>query len=211
MTDGLPAGLAGIRIAGIVLAGGRGSRVDGADKSQFRIDGIPLLQRAFDALAATDERIAVGSPEGRPAIDDVRWVREDPPFGGPVAALSAALAVTTASEVMVLPADLPGVAEAVDLLLAHALDAEQDGLVLTDPDGREQWLTARYRTAALSRAIAASDAASMRAVMRALRVTTLPAPASATRDIDTWEDLHQANGLPAERDAGRDPRARGTS
>jgi len=178
--------------AGVVLAGGRASRVDGADKALFEIDGAPLLVRAVDALAGCAEIIVVGPDAGRPALPGVRWVREDPPFAGPVAALACALAHTDADEVLVLPADLPGAADAVELLSAEDLD--DDGIVLVDGDGYPQWLTARYVAAALRAAVAAAQASSVRAVVSGLRLRRLPAPTSATKDIDTWDDLNQAKG-----------------
>lgn len=179
--------------AGVILAGGRASRVGGADKALFEIDGIPLLARAVDALAGCTEIVIVGPESGRPPFAGASWVREDPPFAGPVAALSCAIARTDAVELIVLPADLPGAREAVALLEAADLDGD-DGVVLTDQDGYPQWLTARYRTETLAAAIAASGASSVRGVVSALRLRMLSAPSSATRDIDTWEDLEQARG-----------------
>ncbi|GGF39771.1 molybdenum cofactor guanylyltransferase [Microbacterium sorbitolivorans] len=176
--------------AGVILAGGRASRVGGADKALFEVGGSTLLARAVAALRSCDEIIIVGPEADRPAFDGARWVREDPPFAGPVAGIARAVAaVEGASEVIVLPADLPGAAEAVGLLLAAGL-GDDDGVVLTDPGGYPQWLTARYRVPALAAAIDALEAsASVRAVVSRLRVRMVEAPASATRDIDTWGDL----------------------
>lgn len=178
--------------AGVILAGGRASRVGGADKALFEVGGSTLLARAVAALAGCDETVIVGPAAGRPGFDGVRWVREDPPFAGPVAGLARAVAeAPAASELIVLPADLPGAAEAVELLLAAGL-GDDDGVVLTDPAGYPQWLTARYRVPALEAAIDALEAsasASVRAVVSRLRVRMVEAPASATRDIDTWDDL----------------------
>ncbi|MBT2483301.1 MULTISPECIES: molybdenum cofactor guanylyltransferase [unclassified Microbacterium] len=177
---------------GVVLAGGRATRVDGEDKAMFEVDGVPLLAAAVTALSACDEILIVGPRAGRPRFDDVRWIREDPPFAGPVAALSCALAHTGAAELLVLPADLPGASDAVALLLDADLGENGEGVVLVDDSGIPQWLTARYRTAALSAAIASADWASVRGVATRLRLRQLPAPASATRDVDTWDDLRLA-------------------
>lgn len=175
--------------AGVVLAGGRASRVDGRDKALFRIRGVSLLEAAVSAVAACDETFIVGPRAARPAFEGVRWIREDPPFAGPVAALSCALGHTDAGELVVVPADLPGATEAVDLLLSKDLDADEDGIVLVDDAGFPQWLTARYRAAALRTAIASADSTSVRGVAARLRLRRLPAPASATHDVDTWDDL----------------------
>jgi molybdopterin-guanine dinucleotide biosynthesis protein A len=198
MTESLRTGRVSGERAGIILAGGRASRVDGADKALFEIDGTTLLARAVDALSACDEIIIIGSDAGRPSFPGVRWVQEHPPFAGPVAALRCALAHTDAAELLVLPADLPGAAEAAALLLA-ADRGEAEGVVLEDPDGRAQWLTARYRSEPLAAAIAMTDAAAVRSVVSSLRVHRLRAPASATRDVDTWEDLQDARSAHPER------------
>ncbi|KAG4080596.1 hypothetical protein HA402_004122 [Bradysia odoriphaga] len=193
----------GTVLVGVVLAGGRASRVDGADKAMFEIDGMPLIRHAVDALSECARVVIVGSDTGRPHFDDVTWVREDPPFGGPVAGIARALeeiagaeiagADAAASEILLLPADLPGAAEAAALLTAAEL-GDDDGVVLVDDAGIPQWLTARYRAAPLRAAIAGSDATAVRSVVSTLRLRMLPAPANATRDVDTWDDLQQAKG-----------------
>lgn len=179
---------------GVVLAGGRATRVDGEDKAMFVVGGVSLLSAAVTALSTCAETLIVGPRAGRPKFDDVRWIREDPPFAGPVAALSCALAHTDAPELLVLPADLPGASTAVSLLLRAELGENEDGVVLIDDSGTPQWLTARYRTAALRAAIASAASTSVRGVAARLSLRLLPAPASATRDVDTWHDLRHANG-----------------
>lgn len=186
--------------AGVILAGGRASRVGGADKAMFEVGGSTLLARAVSALAGCDEIIVVGPQDGRPAFPAARWVREDPPLAGPVAAIARALneVRADATDLVVLPADLPGAAEAVGLLLAAEL-GDDDAIVLTDPAGFPQWLTARYRRAALAAAIndiPATESVSVRAVVSRLCVRMILAPESATRDIDTWDDLAQTRGTP---------------
>ncbi|HET7902058.1 MAG TPA: NTP transferase domain-containing protein, partial [Candidatus Nanopelagicales bacterium] len=77
-------------IGAIVLAGGRSSRF-GSDKLAAQVDGAPLLHRAIDAARGVAARVVlVGpAPEGLPA--DVVVTREEPPFGGPYAAVVAGL------------------------------------------------------------------------------------------------------------------------
>lgn len=103
----------------------------------------------------------------------VRFVREDPPRSGPVAALDAALTTLItltapeADRVLVLPCDLADpVAAARELVRASASaldgagngavdgtlsDGGHDGVVAVDSTGRRQHLTALFRLPALRR------------------------------------------------------------
>ncbi|MDX2376847.1 molybdenum cofactor guanylyltransferase [Microbacterium sp. LRZ72] len=181
----------------ILLAGGRASRLGGATKPLLQIDGRTLLARAIDAAAdAGAQRIIVASEQ---LNDDPRvtWVREHPPFGGPVAGILAALAHIEAERVLVLACDLPRAGEAVRALTAAA--PASDGACLVDAAGRTQWLTAVYRTASVRRAAGAlSDAgrnAPMRALTAGLSLALVADAAGATGDVDTWEDFYQARRL----------------
>lgn len=194
-------------LAAIILAGGRASRLGGAAKPLLEIGGVTLLQTAADAADAAGclPIVAVG-----PATDGdarLRWVREEPPFGGPVAAVLAALPCIPTTEVLILAADLPRAGEAVSFLLeTAALGAYADGLCLTDDSGRPQWLTGIYRTAALRRAaqrVPDSGAnAAMRELMDDLEIAAVRAPAGSTADVDTWEDLSNARQSAGVSDSG---------
>lgn len=174
-------------LAGIVLAGGAARRLSGVDKPMLDVGGKPLLRHAVDALAAADPVIVVG-PE-RAGVTGVRWTREDPPGGGPVAALAAGLAALTRPElVAVLAGDLAAVRKStVERLLAALGDA--DGAVLVDADGKQQWLLGVWRTAKLRAAMPAEPANfPLRKVFGALEVVAVPERAGEGADIDTPED-----------------------
>ncbi|MDT0116698.1 NTP transferase domain-containing protein [Microbacterium sp. PRF11] len=184
-----------VSVDAILLAGGRASRVGGAAKPLFEVGGRTLLHAGVDAVRSAGARriVVVG-----PVLDadlDVRWVREDPPFGGPVAAIVAALDHVDADEVLVLACDLPTAGPAVALLPPH-LPEGTDGACLDD--GRRQWLIGRYRTAALRAAASGLPErgrdASMRALLGGMTVAAVSADAALTRDIDTWDDLTRARG-----------------
>lgn len=184
-----------VTLDAILLAGGRASRVGGAAKPLFEVDGRTLLRAGVDAARSVGaQRIVVVGPR----LDDdagLTWVREDPPFGGPVAAVLAALPVVDAEEVLVLACDLPTAVPAV-AALPDVLGAGIDGACLDD--GRRQWLIGRYRTGALRTAASGladrgRDAA-MRALLGGLRIEPVAVDPALTRDIDTWDDLHHARG-----------------
>lgn len=177
----------------ILLAGGRGSRMGGVHKPLFEVGGITLLDAAIAAAqqAGCDPIVLVGPADE--AHSDLIWVREDPPFGGPAAAIIAALPLITAPLTFVLACDLPRVSEAVRALVAAPDDA--DGVCL-EASGRRQWLTGLYRTDALRNAATAiPDAgrhASVRSMLGGLAITSVAASDDLAFDIDTWDDLFEA-------------------
>jgi molybdopterin-guanine dinucleotide biosynthesis protein A len=89
----------------VVLAGGAARRLGGADKPGVRVGGRALLDRVLAACAGAATTVVVAAP--RATARPVVWAREDPPGGGPLAALEAGLRHTTAEYVVVLSADLP--------------------------------------------------------------------------------------------------------
>jgi molybdopterin-guanine dinucleotide biosynthesis protein A len=98
---------------------------------------------------------------------------------------------------LLLAADLPFLDAATvhRLLDTLAEDPALDAAVLVDADGREQLLTAAYRTAPLRAALAAigsPDGARLRAVTARLRTRRLADTAAAAVDCDTWEDVERA-------------------
>lgn len=217
---GTPAELSGRPADGVgpydavVLAGGAARRLGGADKPGLALAGRPLLDRVLDACAGAVATVVVGPRRdlGRPVL----WACEDPPGGGPLPALAAGLRQTGAGTVLVFAADLPfltrATADALRAALATALarDADArtadggaeavDGVVLTDPNGRDQPLAAAYRTEALRHGLAAIAAEHstlhglpLRLLTAGLTLVRLPDPTgSASFDCDTWDDVATA-------------------
>jgi molybdopterin-guanine dinucleotide biosynthesis protein A len=182
----------------IVLAGGRASRLDGVDKPQLMIGGQSLLDRVVDAVADAGHIIVVGPAQ--PVSRDVVLCQEEPPGGGPVAALATALPLTEADVVLVLAADLPGIAPAVPALL-DALPAHGAAL-LVDANGRRNHLAAAWRRSELADALAAVGepaGAAMRALANHVGVVEVADAGEWGRDCDTWDDLEQARARWEER------------
>ncbi|MFJ6065658.1 NTP transferase domain-containing protein [Streptomyces tendae] len=187
----------------VVLAGGAARRLGGVDKPGLRVGGRALLDRVLAACAGAGATVVVAEP--RTTARPVTWAREDPPGGGPLAALAAGLRHTAAEHVLVVSADLPFLApETVARLLASLAAGDADGALLTDADGRDQPLVAAYRAPVLRRELAAlaRDRAArggepdltglpLRRLTGALRLTRVP-DAVASFDCDTWDDLATA-------------------
>ncbi|MBT2478807.1 NTP transferase domain-containing protein [Streptomyces sp. ISL-94] len=180
----------------IVLAGGAARRLGGADKPALSVGGRALLDRVLDACADAGTTVVVGGR--RATARPVRWAREEPPGGGPVAALDAGLRQTAAELVLVLSADLPFLdRETVRSLLDGA--AAGEGALLRDADGRDQPLVAAYRAEPLRREIAllATEhgrltGLPLRSLTAELDLTRVEAQPLASFDCDTWDDLAAA-------------------
>lgn len=176
--------MSGLRLDAVILAGGRAERLDGASKPDLVVAGRSLLATAIAAArAAACERIVVVGPPELEAPGCL-VVREDPPFGGPVAALAAGLDALGRpggrvapegffgppggrvapegrvsrphEDVLVLACDMPDAEAAVARLVAGRATARPaDGICLVDASGRTQWLAAMYSRGALARAFEA--------------------------------------------------------
>ena len=186
----------------VILAGGRASRLDGASKPDLVVAGRRLLETAIEAARSVGCRdiVVVGPPSLQ--ASGCLVVREDPPFGGPVAGLTAGLAALPeeldryGADVLVLACDMPDAGAAAQRLTAgRAANPRSDGVCLVDDTGREQWLAAIYSHHALRRAMGALGSevsgASMRRLAASVDLVTV-AGGDTTHDIDTWDDLSRA-------------------
>ncbi|KYH43197.1 NTP transferase domain-containing protein [Branchiibius sp. NY16-3462-2] len=182
----------------IVLAGGAGSRLGGPGKPDQAVGGRSMLARVVASVTDAEQVIVVG-PE-RTAIGGVRWVLEDPPGGGPVAAIAAGLPLVRESVTLLLAADLPFVAAAVEPLRA-ALGRDDDAVALADRTGRINFLAAAWWTQRLREAIDALPDPAGRP-MRALGFPRgVPDPAGWGDDCDTPEQLAAARARAGEEQA----------
>ena len=195
-------------IEAVVLTGGLAQRLDGAVKGEIDIGCGPILTGELDAVrrAGIGRAVVVGpGPIHVPDGLDVVVTREDPPFGGPTAAVAAALPFVRSDWVLVLACDLPGSATLVDLLarawdeLADEPRPPDEGAIVVDRAGHPQWLAGVYSRAAvereLDRASAVADAdrpgrgAPIGRVLGGLDLRRVADPDDASHDVDTPEDL----------------------
>jgi len=178
----------------IVLAGGAARRLGGMDKPGLLVGGITLLARVLAAVDAAGVVVVVGPP--RPDLPArVACCREDPPGGGPVAAIAAGLEQVSADAVMVLAADLPHVGPAVPALLAALGACTADAAALVDEAGRRNHLCAAWRTDSLRAAVVAVGApqgVSMRALVASATMIDIVDTHGWGRDCDTWDDVAAA-------------------
>jgi molybdopterin-guanine dinucleotide biosynthesis protein A len=174
----------------IILAGASSRRLDGADKAMVEVDGHTLLDTVIAATHGA-RRVVVVGPH-RDVAAEVVWVQEDPPGGGPVAAIAAGLAEVREQWCLVLATDLPAVGSAIPMLLTAASSA--DVAVLTTA-GRRNHLATAWRTSSLRTAIEALDTvrdAAARELFTDVDITEVIDTDGWGRDLDTWDDIEQA-------------------
>jgi len=180
----------------VVLAGGASSRF-GSDKLEADLDGRTLLDATLGSVPADLPVLVVGP--GRAVRRPVRFVREEPPGGGPAAALVAGLTAALderAETVSTLPGDAPAAGSAVPLLLA-ALTGP-DLVVAVGEDGQIFPLQVACTAAGARRVLDAAGAsrgagASVRRLLESLDPPPVRVvlPSAALQDVDTPADLNR--------------------
>jgi molybdopterin-guanine dinucleotide biosynthesis protein A len=182
----------------IVLAGGAAKRLGGVDKPSVSVGGRALLDRVLGVCRDAGRTVVVGGR--RATARPVVWAREEPPGGGPLAALDAGVRQIEAQAVLVLSADLPFLGErTVRQLIGTLGTSGREAALLTDAGGRDQPLVAAYRTEPLRRELAllATEYGSLtglplRLLTQELDLARIGAEPLASFDCDTWEDISAA-------------------
>ncbi|TQL04294.1 molybdenum cofactor guanylyltransferase [Cellulomonas sp. SLBN-39] len=187
----------------VVPAGGTSRRMGGTDKTALDLAGRTVLEHLLDGLTGWPV-VVVAPPRGRVGGPAVRWVREDPPGAGPLAALAAGLRAAPDAAVLVAVAgDQPFAGPVVPLLLQALADApDADVAAAAGSDGRAQPLLSAYRTRAVG-ALLRQDVASrpVRLLAEGLRRTVVRVDDDAVLDVDDPADAARALAV-AHRRAG---------
>lgn len=171
----------------MILTGGTGRRLGGADKARLVVDGVRLVDRALAAVAGASEVVVVGPPlEGVEA----RFVRESPEYGGPAAGVAAGLRAAGADLVAVVAVDLPHVTAATVRRLLEAVGTG-DGSVLVDADGRRALALVVRRAALAAHLPDDPTGLPLWRLLAPLDLTEVAARDDEADDVDTWEDLRR--------------------
>ncbi len=133
-------------LTGLVLAGGRGTRMGGVDKGLQTLHGEPLALHVVRRLAPQTGAMlisanrhpevyaALGAPFGATVVADTLA-----DFPGPLAGLLAGLRAARTAFVLSAPCDSPGLPADLAARLAQALDAQQADIATvttTDASGK---------------------------------------------------------------------------
>lgn len=176
-------------VTAVVLCGGE-SRRFGSDKTAALLHGRTLLDHVLDGLPKDWPVICVGAE--RPTGRTVRWVREDPPGGGPLAGVVAGSRATATALLVVLAADMPYAGEVaprlVDALNANA-NGEVASLCARDETGQVNPLLAAYRRRELLDLVGNSGHDRAAKTLLGLPYAVLEVCGPAAADVDYPEDL----------------------
>ena len=210
-----------MRLFAVLVAGGRSSRLHASapgtvpDKPLLADAKGTLLDHGLTAVAEAGvpaEHTVVVGPEDLQLSPDLLRTREEPAFSGPAQAVRAGLAALPGEPgpdewVLVLAADMPRPESGIDALMTARQQAQdgapspapeeqtRPGAFVAEDEGIWQPLFCLLNRSLAVRAFA-EDAAgsSMRSRLRRLNPVTVPVPAGASADVDTWADA-QALGF----------------
>jgi molybdopterin-guanine dinucleotide biosynthesis protein A len=118
-------------VAGIVLAGGRATRMGGRDKAFAAVGGEPIAVRTVRLFRTLFPQVIVATnrPERYHGLG-VETVEDVFPGCGPLAGIHAAMRVAAHPHVFVAACDMPGLdADVIRFLLGRIGDADADAVV----------------------------------------------------------------------------------
>ena len=130
-------------ITGLILAGGRGSRMGGVDKGLQQHRGIALALHALLRLGPQVGHVMINANRNLGAYESFGvpvWPDPVGEFAGPLAGFLAGLEHCETPLMLSVPCDTPDFPDNLAARLAAALDAEDADLAyaVTLEDGREQ-------------------------------------------------------------------------
>ncbi|WP_459865804.1 molybdenum cofactor guanylyltransferase MobA [Endothiovibrio diazotrophicus] len=135
-------------ITGILLAGGEGRRVGGADKGLLPFHGRPLVEVVLARLTPQVGRVVISANRNLEQYGGYGWpvvADEADHCLGPLAGVVAALGSVTSPFAMVVPCDAPCLPENLVARLASALGERE--VALPDDGERRQYAFALLRSA----------------------------------------------------------------
>ncbi|WPB58765.1 molybdenum cofactor guanylyltransferase MobA [Xylophilus sp. GOD-11R] len=129
------------RITGLVLAGGRGSRMAGADKGLVTWQGEPLAARALRRLRPQVGDVAINANRHLEVYQSWNvpvWPDADDAFAGPLAGLLAGLSNCRTDWLATVPCDSPLFPADLVARLAQAADETGSPIAMAQAGGAAQ-------------------------------------------------------------------------
>ncbi len=135
-------------ITGVILAGGRGSRLGGVDKGLVPLHGRPLVEHVIDALRPQVGALLISANRNRdiyasygyPVIADVMG-----DYDGPLAGMLSAMRTAGTAYILTAPCDAPSIPADLARRLAEALAGENAVASTVSLQGRLQPVFALLR------------------------------------------------------------------
>ncbi|HEV8312245.1 MAG TPA: molybdenum cofactor guanylyltransferase MobA, partial [Burkholderiaceae bacterium] len=116
-------------ITGLILAGGRGSRMGGVDKGLQNHHGIPLAMHALLRLQPQVGAMLINANRNLGAYESMGvpvWPDALPDYPGPLAGMLAGLERCTTPYLVTVPCDTPNFPDDLVERLANALEGDED-------------------------------------------------------------------------------------
>jgi molybdopterin-guanine dinucleotide biosynthesis protein A len=128
-------------VTGLVLAGGRGSRMGGVDKGLQSLEGKPLVQHALSRLSPQVATVMINANRhldvyagfGVPV-----WPDADADFAGPIAGFLAGLEHCETDWLVTVPCDTPRFPANLVAKLVSAREGALAAVAMTQQDGSRQ-------------------------------------------------------------------------
>ena len=144
MDSGLPQA-----ITGIILAGGKGRRMDGLDKGMVEFRNMPLIEHVLHRIAPQVDALMINAnrnfdfyaASGLPVVPDERL-----DFAGPLAGIEASLSKAPTPLALIVPCDTPFLPADLVSRMIDVMHKEQADVVIPDDGEREQPLICLMKT-----------------------------------------------------------------
>ena len=181
-------------IGGLILAGGRSTRMGGVNKALLQLDGKTYIERVAEAQNGLTEHLLSVAPNSEMSLDGYRTVRDRYPDMGPIGGLYSALCETNADALLVMPCDVPYIKRDIADMLVDAFH-EDDDILIIDNHGKLEPLIGIYsvRCIATMKRHIETGRLSMRSLGDDLRVRLLPLNntfnVSELKNINQKEDI----------------------
>ena len=181
-------------ITGVILAGGRGSRMGGVDKGLQQFNGTPLVNTALERLQPQVGAVMINANRNIVEYESLGiavWPDSVPGYAGPLAGFLAALEHCKTPWLVTVPCDTP--LFPLDLVARLADAAHEQGAVIAMASAREDDGPARTQPVFCLMQTALLD--SLAAFVQ-----------GGGRKIDKWTALHKTVVVPFDQ-PGDAPRA----
>jgi molybdopterin-guanine dinucleotide biosynthesis protein A len=181
-------------LTGLILAGGRGSRMGGRDKGLVQFRGRPLVDHVIERIAPQVDELLISANR---SLDDYArrgyQVISDtiPDFQGPLAGVLAGLRAARHEWVLTVPCDMPHLPD--DLAARFVRAARQCSLLVAD-DGSRTHPAVMLIHASLADKLAAylqSGSRSVHGFQKSAGFVTVSFDAADMQNINSLDELDQ--------------------
>ncbi len=146
-------GQASNNITGVILAGGKATRMDGHDKGLITLAGRPMIEYVIEAIRPQVSKVLINANRNLDAYEsyDLRVIQDATgEYAGPLAGISAGIEAASTELVLTVPCDGPWLPEDLVSRLKQKLE-ESSAMVCVAHDGnRMQPVFALFRSEILT-------------------------------------------------------------